>query len=764
MKLKVNLGEGGIKGLLLQHVEKVVLGVAVLLVVYFVYSSATKEGLKDERRPDGLKQEGEKAVAHISRDTWEELRPDREKKVEDFPAKTDEARAKINESDYALGMIWDKPNIPRRAKRSDPKLFPPINLEVEAVVTAVAVKTATATDPFAGDKAAVAKPVEAPKPKAKPKKTAPRKKAGSGSAADYAVGVPGMGGDTAAMDPAMMAMEGMTPDSGSAGSAAYAMPGSAGGMDGSRKIGTFYREHYLAGNGWQPQGGMGVQQGAKVVGRAYAVVAVKAVVPFEKQWDEYERALADATGYSPQQDVPRYLYFIAERAEVGSDPAAPPQWTPISNSSVAMKASMQYAGFPNEIGDDRYLLPGTLTMPIPPLLLKSYDTMALHKDIPRRQARSQQPLAKKPEDESGDVTAPATGDISEGIQDIPKVGPGGGTYGTGADSPYGAMPGMDPMGMYAGAEGGAESYPGMPGMTGMYGGDGQQQQPLVKYKLIRFFDFTAEAGKSYRYRVRVVLEDPNRPRDPKADPNVRILADDVVKRLRQVEADDADYEKKNGKPRRTFYMQTDWSDPSPVVTIQKPDNVFASTVTPPKTVKLGPEGPEVEVTEASGKLAAVVWDKTRAVEVPGERTVLRGSVLDFKQNADVLHPLQQQIKTIENYDFQTGAFVADLRGGELLYEDKKKENPIYAPGEMLIVDGEGKLLVRNEVDDVEDYRRVMFIDDTATTTASTGSGGMMPMGGDPAAAGADPYGGMFPGGVPGAVPGAMPGMRAPGGR
>ncbi len=86
----------------------------------------------------------------------------------------------------------------------------------------------------------------------------------------------------------------------------------------------------------------------------------------------------------------------------------------------------------------------------------------------------------------------------------------------------------------------------MPGTPGV-------KPPLVKYKMIRFFDFTAEIGKSYRYRVRVMLEDPNRPRDKAAEPNPRILDQAVVDRLTKVAADDAKAPKTaDGKERRTY--------------------------------------------------------------------------------------------------------------------------------------------------------------------------------------------------------------------
>ena len=256
-----------------------------------------------------------------------------------------------------------------------------------------------------------------------------------------------------------------------------------------------------------------------------------------------------------------------------------------------------------------------------------------------------------------------------------------------------------------GMEGGGYGIPGMPGM----------KQPVVKHKMIRFFDFTAEAGKSYRYRVRVMIEDPNRPRDKNAEPNIRILDQAVVDRLAKTTAEDEEYQKTSGKVRRTYWLQTEWSEPSNVVTVVSPEQFVGGGAIGARVVKLAATGPSVELEEGKGKVVTVVWDDRRATEVPSEREVLRGAFLDFTDKADVLHPLTLQIRRIEKFDFDTEAFVADLRGGEALLTDvdtkSRVETPLPVPGEYLVVDGSGRLIACNEVDDAEEFRRLLFIED-----------------------------------------------------
>ena len=55
------------------------------------------------------------------------------------------------------------------------------------------------------------------------------------------------------------------------------------------------------------------------------VVAVKALLPYQKLFDSYEQALKDAIDYQPMRDQPRVISFVVERAEVpvGADPDDP---------------------------------------------------------------------------------------------------------------------------------------------------------------------------------------------------------------------------------------------------------------------------------------------------------------------------------------------------------------------------------------------------------------------------------------------------------
>lgn len=766
-KPKISLGEGGLKGLLVQHVEKMVFGIVLVLVAYFIYSSATQTGLPSQRNPLALQNEANGAVTNIKANNWASLEPTRRNKVGRYEDRVVEMTKPIEANPYASPVLLSGRIGGLSGRRGDPKMLAPENVIAEGGVFAIPQYVARPEDPFADDKDAVEKPKEEAKPprrKEKPKTGDEYMAAmmGSGGAAPG----PGPRGSSSSAKPGRRGGAsseiGSSSRAGGSSSTEYMMPAAGvpmGGAGMAKQLGPNWRKQYLRGSQPGPGYGGGMGGPSRVVGRTAVVVAVKALVPFERQWDEYERVLAEAQGYNAQQDMPRYLDFVAERAEVPEDPQAALQWKLVMHRGLALEEAKRFAGQVREVVDPNCCLPWVLTIPVPPVLMKSVDELGGHPEVPKSQVRP--PVARKPQ-EGEEKPKEAAGDPTETAPELPKTQPGVGPPGmpmpgdmaammnpdyTGMGSAGGYPPGgsgsmMPPMyppggsgsSVPYGAEmqgSGTSGYPGMPGMAPGVA------QPRVKYKLVRFFDFSAEQGKSYRYRVRVRLEDPNRPANPQVKPDKRILDPAVVKRLKEADDQDQEYAKNNpGKPpRRTYWIWTDWSEASNVVTVPKPIQYVAGTATAPRIIKLEQNGPQVQTADPSARLVTVVWDTKRAVEVPGERQVYRGSVLNFTQNADVLQPMTLRIKTIEDHEFETDGFVADLRGGEPLIKEtagsgkSKSDQPdriLNAPGEYLVIDKDGNMLVRSEVSDIEEYRRLMFVEDHPVTTGAPTMGpGMM---------------------------------------
>ncbi|MGE0759417.1 MAG: hypothetical protein AB7O38_20535, partial [Pirellulaceae bacterium] len=347
------------------------------------------------------------------------------------------------------------------------------------------------------------------------------------------------------------------------------------------------------------------------------------------------------------------------------------------------------------------------------------------------------------------------------------------SMGMGMGMPGMGMPGMGMPGM------------GMPGMGDMYGMGmtSMERGPQVDYLLIRFFDFGVEPGRKYRYRVQILIEDPNHPADIRMEPIERFLDDTVKKRLVEVNAEEQErktqYADKTPLEQtilsRKYYLRSDFSEPSEIVEVKVPPATIAGEISGGRFVSMPKDSPAppdlmIQTDEPTGKMMAVVHDPERSVDIPGIVDVHRGSVLNFTSNADVIHPVQLVFKKLKDVQFQTNRLVADIRGGMELPETKpptpkqpsgmaaadmamgmdmgmgmatptpEKSTPLYTFGEYAVVDPSGKLHVYNEFEDWKNFKRLAL--PPQPDTAGMGMGGM-------------------PGDVMPGMEGAMPGDEGP---
>jgi hypothetical protein len=247
--------------------------------------------------------------------------------------------------------------------------------------------------------------------------------------------------------------------------------------------------------------------------------------------------------------------------------------------------------------------------------------------------------------------------------------------------------------------------------------------PVAK-KLVRFADFTAEPGHKYRYRVRVVLEDPNHPKDTSMDPEPTALDESVRERLKtKVEP----VEEKSGQ--RRYFVWSDYSAPSEVVSLPSPERYYAGETIPGATVPIG--GATVPISEPQAKVLAVTWDPALGAFVPAEQTVHRASVLNVKTDVEVIHPVLGDLRKVEGYELKTDGVVLDILGGERIPGAEKEV--VRSPGETLIMDAEGNLVVTDESRDIEGYRKYIFPEpkpepkDKSKSDAPEGSSSMGPV-------------------------------------
>jgi hypothetical protein len=788
-KPKISLDAEKIQAFFLHHIEKILLGVVLLLMVMLVLRGLWLPSLSKDLTPQGLVSKSESTRQYIDEPTrWTNEVSIKRMVPFDVVPKVQQAQLKTEPLAYALPNSLSRPDFPKLSPRDDPELFAPINLVVRPVIGALASyprPTETEyTDPLyptlseeeiKKQKAARAKAVKAAKKAADlggeygPGGTSDGGMTGPGgrAAAKGRRGRPGQGEDGGyASEPG---------GRGGRGPGAMMMPGGPGGGysgyggEGGMAPGGIFLEATTF--GYLPQ------DATNTIARDVASITLMAVVPFQKQIEEYEKKLSNSLDYDPKRDFPTYLDFRVQRADVTDlEPTAPVPdnvWQPLtapqktitellgSETPTGVPTPGLYAGVPVEVVDPTYLSE-VLTLPAPPYLQRDLWDLLTHPDVPLytgMQYGEGLPGAA--------AAAPAPGD--EDAPSLPMMrpgGPGGMTSDGGGYSGAG-MPGMSGMrggGMMGGRMPGGTATDGGYGGAGMrggyspmrsaggyspmrgsedggsgygYGGMAQTYTP-PKYQLVRLIDTHVERGHKYRYRIRLYLHDPNHPDTTMFyAPSAASLADAVRKRVKVI--DDADAAKpKNqitGLPERRSWIVSPWSEPSPIAELPPAERVFTGKVSPERRSPI--KNILVPAAEPSAEATALVFDHGKIADIPAHQDkVTRGSVLNFTlDKTKVIHPVTKEVIELEKYPVVTDLLVADLMGGETIRPVPTAlatPQSLTALGEMLVVDSQGNLRVQNEAQDIENIRRFAVPKEdpaaakAAAAAAAGTDGGIMP--------------------------------------
>lgn len=412
-------------------------------------------------------------------------------------------------------------------------------------------------------------------------------------------------------------------------------------------------------------------------------VTVVAKVPIEKQYQLYDEALMNSTGYNAVQDIPLYRGYKVERAEVTDEGQG--EWEPIASIDERRleKTIRSYPFDPLELISDRYVHP-LLTHPLPPLTLRDWDRRVTHSSIPLASEEMPEGILETEEVEEGDkplaedemfAAGPSVRGESYDLEGRGgRVGSNRRRMDPRGTSMYGRSRGMEAgmggtMGMEEG-RGGGRSY-GRGGTSGVYSWDG-----VTPHVLFRYFDDSVLPGHRYRYRVRLALTDVNH------EVSEQYLDKTVAERRHKIKNENL----------KTFRL-TDWSQPSPVASVPLPARIYL--------VSADPASESTFTDEPEAKILVQAFNGQLPAEIALEKLFLRGSVLNVRDKASVIWVDRadlEQAQINQDFDFRTGITVIDFRGGDRL---SNRNRDLTVPARAVLMDPAGWLFLQAELDDRE---------------------------------------------------------------
>jgi len=656
-KPKKGKNKPGQQGFLLLHVEKIVLVILVVVSLYVAYSGLT--GYKRLAwEPQELVNAANQADDHIKTSDVSPREFDDKLFIVPYDVKATWIKKDISQVVYATDKKWEPTLFPDKVKRGIPKIYPVESLRAV---------------PGNGPILVIDR--------------SPQRATGGtgGMGGPMGMGGPGMGGP---------------------------------GMGGSGMGGTM--------------GGAGT--GTKLEARKWIVIT--GLIPIKKQLTEYLNTFSDSMFTSPAIDTPQFVAYEIERCETAPTPG---NWQKIDTVLQYTTELNDWAGMGAEQVDRSYLAPmmaGTVPMayPLPPMVQKIFgEEIAYPPYIPllnesliesmEKQEKELEKLKEfkpvnfddliKQQSQMGFTGASVGGGMMGSGMGGPGMGGpsmgGSGMGGSGMGGPGMGGPGMGGPGMGGSGMGG----PGM-GMGGMGTGrtgvnptgivarrDIQEYVPpaLVDHYLFRYFDFDIEDEKSYAYRVRLVLKNPNFRLDSKY------------------------LEDENSSQEVVLYSAV--SDSSQPMSAGRTSRVLVKEVTAPRRAS----------QETSIKLLPIYFDMEDANEWVSndEKTVLPGMVANWRststfkpgpaQGTNRMTPPTPGGPTMPRptttRETRTVDIVSDVAFLGAYGGFQSTDGSSRSPAKVLLMDANGTVVLRNLGTDQDES------DKYSKTPTGQGAGGMM---------------------------------------
>ena len=266
-------------------------------------------------------------------------------------------------------------------------------------------------------------------------------------------------------------------------------------------------------------GGAGYGAGGTVKTEGKRWIIVTGLIPIQDQLKEYMDTYYDAMYTDPTRDTPRFITNVVERCEFDPTLGENQKWVEIDTTIQYQKDLREWSGIGGEQVDRSFIAPqppNTVPMAyhLPPLGQRLFgDEVAYPPYIPLLMDSLVETIGKQ-EDIRRELTnfrpVPRDELLKLQLKTTPRGGAGntGGTPGGPGSSSYGGSPSADMGGSYGSSPAG-----GMGGVTrGIVGNRPEiryEPPKIVDHYLFRYFDFDVEEDKTYQYRVKLILMNPN---------------------------------------------------------------------------------------------------------------------------------------------------------------------------------------------------------------------------------------------------------------
>ena len=818
-KPKKSIKQGPKVNFFAAHAEKLVLGLVVGLLGFLVYEGFGGKTYDQSRQPTQLAEKATSISNNIRNgDPWPVLKDEVPAVDHGYTPKTEAARKPTDEKIYGafpMGGAGGQPFV----KRGDPELMAPTKIVGQSVIGLIAVEAPDEyVDPFEDfDDAVKLKGKATGSAPARQRKGADALSGGSEGSGSGGMGMGmgmgdmggglggGMGGGMKRLFPSKY-NRGFSLGGSSSGSMGMGMGSGMGSGEGSGMdmgMGMGMGSGSMGGSGGGAVAGTtGGLNGAvrpktkKIKAEPILFNAITALVPHEDLVKEYEAKLRESASFNAMRDMPIYLDFEYERCEVNDKaPNQPETWVKRGSARDQLNMMKKWLPFkPQQIPEviDMTSYDRALTMPIPPLLMQDYRKFAKHPDIDwiwdagmNMAATMQTPMTEVVPNDNSDQFLPGEqpmgaggmmgGGMMGGSGSMGGSGAmGGGAMGMGSGMEMGAGMGMGSggmdmgmgMGMGMGSEGGSGGMGGsMMGGSMMGGGmmGGMNFMP-AKYKMVRFYDKLefADVGKTFKYRIRLIMEDPNYPSDRFPSPPANDMEQKVFARVSALRAIDDPivdrYRLENAKaiqtaranktvPKLKFHtrkkLEGPWSAASKGIYVRGIDDVYVNKMGK-KQVSPEVEAVIVRLDYAKGAYVPMYFfvEDEEALKKQAEEKdkdakppkISKATVPAFKRGAvialagplttEFAHPITNVIKRWMGYSTfdKRPNTVVDIRGGDPLAGSKAQEDPLSDNVEMMMLMSDGRVEVTTEFDDASHYRGFTLADEREAAEKGTGAG------------------------------------------